>query len=606
MRYEHILAHESAAGAATEDLIPATIVAVVMLAGLAAFGVAHRRGRTKVLTNLASFSERVSGLPGWTALPLSIATGALLVAVFGFYWDVATHIDNGRDPGPFANPSHFLIIGGLAGIALAGYAAVLLGRDEDPTAVRIRPGWYAPVGGLLLLLCGGVAVMGFPLDDVWHRLFGQDVTLWSPTHIQMVGGASLSTLALWVLFVEGRRAAGDVPKKSFLFASECMIAGAFLIGLSALQAEFDYSVPQFRLLFHPILLMASAGVVLVAARIKLGKGAALLAVGFFLLVRGIVSAAVGPLMDHTTLHFPLYLAEALAIEAIALRVSTDRQLRFAAFAGVAVGTVGLAAEWMWSHLWMTMSWPASLFPEGAILGFIAAIAGSVLGGYIGRALLEPGRPRQFGSKALAVATTAGIVLVLVYPFPAGDKIPGSATVAVTPAEREGWGTVEVAMDPPSTADDSEWFNVTSWQGGGSVVQELDPTGDGTYAAADPVPLTGEWKTQIRLHDDRSLMAVPIYLPEDPVIPAEGVPVPAPNEARALESDKELLLREAKDVSYAVTFAASSALALLVALWIAAMAWGLRRIEGSPTGSGRAAAPERGPQTQRPVSTVLGR
>ena len=36
--------------------------------------------------------------------------------------------------------------------------------------------------------------MTFPVDDVWHRLFGQDVTLWSPTHVLMVGGGSLATL----------------------------------------------------------------------------------------------------------------------------------------------------------------------------------------------------------------------------------------------------------------------------------------------------------------------------------------------------------------------------------------------------------------------------
>jgi len=580
VRIEYLLAHkESAAGAATEDLIPATIVAVLALGVLAAFGIAHRRGRTRILTRLAGFSERVSGIPGWASLPMAIAAGALLVAVFGFYWDVATHIDNGRDPGPFANPSHFLIIGGLAGIALAGVVSVLLGRDEVPSAVRIRDGWYAPVGGLLLLLCGGIAVMGFPLDDVWHRLFGQDVTLWSPTHIQMVGGASLSTLALWVLFVEGRRAARDAPNGTFLRLTEGSIAGAFLVGLSALQAEFDYSVPQFRLLFHPVLLMGCAGIALVAARIRLGRGGALAAVGVFIAIRGLVSLAVGPVMDHTTLHFPLYLVEALAIEAVAFRFSPDRQLRFAVASGLAVGTIGLAGEWAWSHVWMTMSWPASLFPEGAILGLVAALAGALVGGFIGRALSEPDRPRQLGTKALAVATTLGIIFVLAYPFPAGDKIPGSAVVSTMPAERDGWARVQVALEPSTLANDSEWFNITSWQGGGSVVQELEPRGDGVYAASEPVPVTGEWKTQIRLQDDRSLMAIPIYLPEDPVIPAEGVPVPGPGEARPLESDKELLLREAKDVSYGVTFAASSVLALLVAAWVTAMAWGLRRIEG---------------------------
>ena len=48
-----------------------------------------------------------------------------------------------------------------------------------------------------------------------------------------------------------------------------------------MQAEFDFSVPQFRLLFHPVLLMLAASIALVTARIWIGRGGALMAlVGF--------------------------------------------------------------------------------------------------------------------------------------------------------------------------------------------------------------------------------------------------------------------------------------------------------------------------------------
>ena len=571
------IAAESAAGTPLEDLIPATIVGLLATGLIGAFGWAHRTGRMSVLDRLGAFGERVSGLPGWAAVPVAIATTALLTAVFGFYWDVATHIDNGRDPGPFANPSHFLIIGGLAGCALAGYVAIIMGRDRHPSALKLGPDWYVPIGGALLLLCGGIAVMGFPLDDVWHRLFGQDVTLWSPTHIQMVGGASLSTLALWVLVVEGRRVARP-ERAGFLRGAEMLVAGAFLIGLSALQAEFDYSVPQFRLLFHPILLMATAGAALVAARIRLGKGAALVAVGMFLAVRGIVSVLVGPVMDHTTLHFPLYIVEALAVEAVALWLGTDRQFTFAAAAGAAIGTFGLAAEWGWSHVWMTMSWPASLGLEAVVLGFVAAITGSLIGGFIGRAMLGPDAPRQKVGARLGVAVAAAGVFLLAYPFPTTGEMEGTARVSAEAIEgREGWARLDVQLDPSTAADDSEWFVVSAWQGGGSVVRELTPQGEGRFSTPS-VPVHGEWKTLLRLHDGRDLIAVPVYLPEDPVIPAEGVPLPRAGERRALVSDKELLLREAKPVSFAVTATASTVLALLVAGWIFAMAWGLARLE----------------------------
>ena len=570
---------EPAGGAAAQELIVATIVGGVLGAALFVLGAAHRRGRIQSLTRLGAFSERVSGLPAWASLPMAITGGSLLLAVFGFYWDVATHIDSGRDAGPFANPSHYLIIFGLAGIALAGVVSILLGSESSPSSVRIREGWHAPVGGVLLLVCGGIAVLGFPLDDVWHRLFGQDVTLWSPTHMQMVGGAALSTLALLILQTEGSRAAVDEQraKKMYKWASPAT-AGALLLGFSAFQAEFDYSVPQFRLLYHPILLMLSAGAALVAARIKLGRGGALKAVLFYLGLRALLSLVIGPLMGHTTLHFPLYLVEALAVEAVAALFGTERRLAFGFVSGIAIGVFGLASEWAWSHVWMTMEWSAALFPEGVVFGFIAAVAGGCLGAMIGRALLVERPARDEVPRWSVLATAVAVLAVLVYPFPTNAAVDGAVRVALEPSDKGPgrWVNPTITFDDPSLARDAEWLKITSWQGGGSVVEELVPQGDGTYTTPVPVPVYGEWKTLLRLHRGDSLVAVPFFLPRDPAIPAPEVPAREGFE-RSFISDKEIVLREAKDVSSSLTITASSVLALLVAGWIAALTWGLVRL-----------------------------
>jgi hypothetical protein len=298
-----------ARGAPLEDLVPATVVALIGIAALAWVAIAYLRGGARWLRALAAFASRVGGLPTWAGLPALVAAVSLICAVFGFYWDVSTHIDSGRDPGPFANPSHYFILAGLVGIALAGFLSLLLGRDSPRGPVFVG---FAPLGGALLMLCGVVAVAGFPLDDVWHRLFGQDVTLWGPTHIQMVGGAALTTLASWILVREGRlyrsetAVRRETPSKrpGFLRLREPSLAGAFLIGLSALQAEFDFGVPQFQLVYQPILLMLAAGMALVAARIRLGRGGAILSVAFFLLLRGALAIIVGPVLGRTTPHFP--------------------------------------------------------------------------------------------------------------------------------------------------------------------------------------------------------------------------------------------------------------------------------------------------------------
>ncbi len=79
--------------------------------------------------------------------------------------------------------------------------------EGKPSAASIQIGenWYAPLGGLLICAAAAFALLGFPLDDVWHRLFGQDVTLWGPTHLMLIGGASLTLVGMAVLLVEGQR-----------------------------------------------------------------------------------------------------------------------------------------------------------------------------------------------------------------------------------------------------------------------------------------------------------------------------------------------------------------------------------------------------------------
>src|SRR3712207_8752044 len=128
-----------------------------------------------------------------------MATASLITAVFGMYWDIALPIAVGRDEGPLANPAHYFILAGLFGIFTAGFVAMVLPK-EKPSAASIRLGkdWHAPLGGVLICACGAFSLTGFPLDDVWHRIFGQDVTLWGPTHLMLIGGAAMTLVGIAV------------------------------------------------------------------------------------------------------------------------------------------------------------------------------------------------------------------------------------------------------------------------------------------------------------------------------------------------------------------------------------------------------------------------
>ena len=585
---------DPAGGTPLEDLVPASIIAALGFAALVALAVVFRRGGAQWLRRLGAFSERVSGIPGHAALAAAVGGTSLVIAVFGFYWDVGTHIDNGRDAGPFANPSHFFILAGLIGIAIAGYLAVLLGSERPTsTSVRLAERWHAPVGGLLLLLCGVVALAGFPLDDVWHRLFGQDVTLWGPTHVQMVGGASLATLAIWALLREAAtdRPGTDTDRPTFARVRDVMLGGAFLLGLSTLQGEFDFGVPQFPLLYHPVLLMLAAGIGLVAARIRLGRGGALACLGFFLVIRAALTVLVDPVLGRSTLHFPLYLAEALLVEATALfLVRRDRQLTLGVVAGALIGTVGLAAEWAWSNVWMPHAWPSTLLPEGAIAGFVAALAGGTIGGLVGRALAPAGVGRQPFPRPAVIAAVVAAVACLVYPALGSSPDPVRADVALDEVSVDDGRTVHatVELDPPNAADDALWFEVLAWQGrewsdGGLVRADLEEVVPGTFRTTEPVPVHGEWKAVVRLHRDRSLQALPIFLPEDPAIPAAEVPAD-PQFTRQFQSDKSLLQREAVGGSSGLQTAGYVVLLAIAAGWLAAMGWGLRRIDAAVVAS----------------------
>jgi hypothetical protein len=569
-----------AGGAALGQVIIATGAAMLLTGALLYFGLGHRSGKVPWLGRLAAFSERVSGLPGWTAVPAAIAAGALLLAFLGFLWDVSIHIDKGRDEGPLANPSHYLILGGLFGIFTAGFVACVLPLEKPSrSAARIVGNWYAPLGGVVMTTCGMFALIGFPLDDVWHRIFGQDVTLWGPTHLMLIGGAAMTLVGIAILLVEAGRAGRARGRRELswvMWVRRVALSGGLLIGLMVFPVEFDFGVPQFRMVFGPMLVMLAAGVALVATRLWLGRGAAIGAVAFFLLIRGVVAVIVGPVLGETTPHFALFIVEGLVVEAVFLALPKARPLTLGLWSGAGIGTIGLASEWAWSNVWMPIPWTHNLLPEGAIIGFLAAMGGSLLGAWIGERLASGELPRMRATRNGALAG-AGIVAALVSFSvfkPAAEGVSADVTLV-----NAGQGEVvpTVRMTPADAANEAEFINITAWQGGGLVIEELESTGElGVFTTAEPVPVGGSWKTMIRFSRGNTLSSSPIYLPDDPAIPVEGVPA-SPSFERAFVADHEVLQREQKDAAGWLTIIAYLLVASIAFALLVMIAWSLHRL-----------------------------
>jgi hypothetical protein len=600
-----------AGGSGLDQVAIATGGAAVATAILLWICISHRNGRIKWVGKLANFAERETGVAGWSSLPGAFLGISLLTAVFGMYWDISLHIDNGRDPGPLANPAHYFILAGLFGVLSAGVLSIALTPEEKPSkaAIRLPNGWWAPLGAVMVITCGAVSLIAFPLDDIWHRLFGQDVTLWGPTHLLLIGGASFSILGQWVLDVEGHRASKGSGREGsiWMYVRNVSLVGSLLVGLSTFQAEFDFSVPQFRLVWQPLLLALAAGIGLVAARVRLGRGGALAAALFFIGLRGLLSLLIGPIFGETTPHFPLYIVEAGLVELVALRWGRERPITLGAASGVLIGTIGFAAEYAWANTVDSIGWPSSLILEGVICALVAGTAGGIIGGWIGRSV-TPGVADELVPKWAVPAAGIAAIAVIAWAIPMPNGSPPKATLTLTPAKPlpngESQELVTAKLDPPNAADNNRWFVVTAWQGKQrSVVGDMKKIGPGLWRAEKPVPVGGtDWKATLRLQRGAAVLGLPLYLPKDSAIPVPKVA--AKNHATVqFVRDKSLLQREQKKgVPGFLTLLAYIAVFLIWAAMVAIVAWGLARL-ASALGSSPPSEPPA--ERRHPIETPSG-
>ncbi len=587
-------------GAAISEIITLSAAAAVVTAVLLWVGWLHRSRKITWLTRLADWTGRRFKRPPWVALPIGMFISSIICALFGFIWDVSLHIGNGRDDGALANPAHYFILIGLFGIFVAGCTAMVLPLGAEakpgPSAVRITDDWYAPVGGIVMAGCGLYALMGFPLDDAWHRIFGQDVTLWGPTHLMMIGGAGFSTLSALFLEYEGRKARSDDTPRDGIglkFVQYLAFAGV-LIGASVYQIEFDFGVPQFRQVFQPMLIAAAAALALVAARIFMGRGAALIAAIIAIGLRGIVALLVAPVLEAPVNWFPLYLGAAVVIELLALTPLIKRPVVFGLVAGLGVGTVGLWLESLWINAVYHYPWPTSIWPEALAMSVPVAILTGGCGALVGMVLTGQRLPRRAVGAGLVVLT----VLAIGGAAANGLRydVPQNATASVTLAEApavngERFVTADVRFTPPDViSDDPNWVSVLGWQGGlpnerGQFIDHLEQIGPGHYRSTQPMPVSGNWKTLLRVHDGRTLTAVPIYLAGDPGIGAEEVPAEAQFN-RPFVSEITILQRErSPDIPQSLWLIGCLVVLLCTLAMIAGITWGGGRINNSePTGS----------------------
>jgi hypothetical protein len=366
-------------------------------------------------------------------------------------------------------------------------------------------------------------------------------------------------------------------------------------------------VPQFRLVFHPILIMVAAGVGLVAMRMYLGRGAAVGGVAFYLALKGFLALMVGGVFGEVTPVMPLYLAEAVIVELVALRVPREQPLKLGLICGALIGTVGLAAEWGWTHVVFDLPWTSALFPEGALLGFAAAVAACLIGAWVGAHLSSDTVRRSVAMRNAAVFGAAVIAAVTVYCLdkPAQQGVTGTVTLAEADPGPDRSAFATIRLNREDAAKDAEFFVVTSWQGGGFKNVDMREVGPATYRSVAPIPVSGDWKTLVRISRGNTLSGMPIYLPEDTAIPAKEVPA-LPQFTRAFVPDHEILQREQKEGVAAMLPPIAYAIVALIALSLLVLiAWGLSRFAQAASGSGSASSALTGTTSAKWIEHKVG-
>jgi hypothetical protein len=332
-----------------------------------------------------------------------------LCFITGGVWDVAWHIDRGRET--FWSPPHLAIYGGLAlGVAMpfaalrrddaAGPTVPLLGRRLSPAAL---------VGGVGALLAIGAG----PFDEAWHQMFGLDVTIWSPPHLQLVAGATATVLGAVIELAARIKRAGPAAPPWQPLALALGFGLLLHMGIAPL-GEYQFGLSRYPVYWHPILVpLAVVPVLAAAARVQEPWGATRAAVAFQLigvmmwmvLIQAGRSATFAPLMP---------IAAAVAYD---LLIQARRWRPEVVGAAATVALLYTQPDFLRAAAMVV--WPLGRLPWIVVVAVLLGAAGAALGDRVGRALGPRGEATAAARRALPFgglsAAAAGLVLLAVLP-----------------------------------------------------------------------------------------------------------------------------------------------------------------------------------------------
>jgi hypothetical protein len=172
----------------------------------------------------------------------------------------------------------------------------------------------------------------------------------------------------------------------------------------------------------------------------------------------------------------------------------------------------------------------------------------------------------------------------VFCLPTHPPRAATATIALDRLTNRA-SNATITIHPASVVSRPDYVQQLSWQGhANSIVGILQRTGPGVYRTVKPLPISGSWKSLIRIQQGRVRADVPVYLPADPAIPAALVPAQA-RVTRAFVSDTTLMQRERKRGVAGWLWSVATGVVLgIIAALLVIIGWGLNRVGGLVSGA----------------------
>ena len=381
-------------------------------------------------------------------LAIAVAAGVGWLGFPGLLWDVAWHRTIGRDS--FLSPPHVLMYAGVAANGLVAAWALLCARGRDPAAAFGRPVWRLglwtlPAGFALSGLGVVLAIAGAMMDEVWHRLVGKDVNLWSPPHLVGLGGTMLVAIGLALAVAAHTRygvRAGRRPARLLLLFLFADLIHKSMVALDHYTLDAWGRTPDF----YPFLLALLLPAILVTAVRAIGPGAATGAALVFTGEHVVILLVLLAWGMRIPTFSPCPVLPALAVDLVTLAAGRRRdRAGTAVLAGIAFVLVLDVVEAGWMAWVVGKPWPldrvAAALPGIVLTGAGSAWVGWAVGGWICAAATERPADDVFRGRSRAVAL--GLVALLLVGLAASYRPSRSAP----PARLENLGlAADTAFD----------------------------------------------------------------------------------------------------------------------------------------------------------------